>query len=73
MNSKSKHGPAWAHCFMGSAIGGLIVHCYFYFTNSPKFNPTKVPVLIVMLAVSSWFVWRKRQKAKLDVSNSKTF
>jgi hypothetical protein len=73
MSSESKPRPSLPHAFMGAAIGGLVVHCYFYFTDSPKFNSAKLPIFFVMLAVSSWFVWRKRQKAKLGEPYSETF
>ncbi len=73
MNPESKTRFSWAHTFMGTSIGGLTVHAYFYLTDSPKFNDAKFTVLLVMLTVSSWFIWRRKQRAKLGEPYSKTF
>ena len=73
MRSKSQPRMAWAYAWMGVCIGGLAFEGFFYFTNSPKFNSARLPALLVLLAVSSWVLWRKRQKARLGEPYSKTF
>lgn len=73
MSGQSRPGFTWAHTFMGTSVGGLTVHAYFYLTDSPKFNDAKFVIFLVMLAVSSWFIWRRKQRARLGEPYSKTF